>query len=1851
MAADYQRPYIYAIQAPASGTTNGNLLFINTTNNSIDKTLVIGVNPTDLTINYGEDRLYIASWGENATYVVDLNMQTLLPSLNLGTDIYKINAVKAGRIITEGEDQWVVLNIIDTVAGTNVCSSYPNIREGDGETDPTGTYYYHCDNNNSDAHVHKYYIANDALTEVADGPQHAYGTRNLVLSHDGSRLFWNGYVYDGFLNELGGLGSEIYACSSNGAAAFGSSQVFDMTTRLAFYNLPVSASVVSVDGLGQRFWYFNSATNTIESIPMAGIQNPAITQQSTNQIIYSGNNAMINISATGLSPMAYLWFFNRTNFSVTPNGQMVVSNFQASNAGSYSVVVTNAYGSAVSSNVLLTVVYAAPNINGQPTSVMAVAGANAAFSVNVNGSLPMNFQWQFGGTNVTDGTNATLTLTNLQLANQGGYDVVISNAYGSTTSSNAVLTLADIAGALNTTNLAWTSSGDMTWFVQTNPASGDLWGFGYPATHDGISSMQSGNTTAGQQSILSTIVNGPATLSFWWQTASISSSDFLTFSLNGQGQSSIGRNNYWQQQTFYVGVGTNLLVWDYETDADPLNRAEAWLDQVSIAPGGTPPFVTVAPVGQIVSINSNATMNVTANGTPPFTYQWRFNGTNIDGATNAALTLSNLRLADAGYYDAVIGNGFGATNSSSAYLNVVDPVAALNATNLTWSSGGDVPWFVQTANTYDGFAAMQSGTVVAGQQSTLQTTVTGPGTLTFWWAAYYCSAYNPNYLGFAVNGVEQSRCSSGFLQWSQQTIYLGDGVQTLQWVFYEFNLGDCPAATDHGLLDEVNFIPGGTAPFLTLNPSNQVVLLGSNATLNASALGTPPLYYQWQLNLTNVDGATNASLALTNMQFANEGNYTLVVSNEYGVTNTTAVYVNVVDFTESLNATNLIWSSSGDQSWFPETSITHDGIAALQSGAITGNQQSTVQTTVTGPGTLSFWWMVSSETNNDYVNCSVDGSELFRISGTVNWQQITYSVAAGTHTLTWSYSKNATINKGSDAAWLDQVNYVPGATPPVITVNLTNQIAQIGQAVNFQVGVLGTPPLTYQWQFNGTNISGATNSTLNLPPWSGEGTYSVIISNAYGTAVSSNATLTTPRSQIVPWEVNYHGEIIIPGGLGNVVAIAAGGYDSMALKSDGTVVVWGYDGGHGQTHVPAGLSNVVAIACGSLYDCLALKSDGTVIGWGDNTYSKATAPAGLSNVVAIATGDNHSVILQNNGKIVAWGSNSSGQTNVPASLTNAVAIAAGSAHSLALRSNGTVVAWGDNSSGQTNLPASLTNVTAIAACGNDCLALQSNGTVVAWGSNSSHQTNVPAGLTNVIAIAAGTSHNLALRNDGTVIAWGSNAQGQTNVPVGLGKVVAIAAGQTHSLALLSDGPLLVTGQPLNQTNYAGFPITFTANVLGLRPIVYQWQLNGTNIIGATNSSLTLMNVQPTNAGNYSVIFTNSYGTIASSNATLTVIAIPPTLVLQPTNCTVFSGSNVTFTATAGVGPVPITYQWQFNGTNINWATNASLTLTNVQLTNQGSYDIVASNNFGGITSSNAFLLVLDLPTALDATGLTWTNTGVTPWFAEATTTHDGVEAAQSGLVANGQKSILQTAVTGPGTLTFWWMFSPLTPPFPNSLSFSTSQSNNAASVSSTSGWQQKTFYLGAGTQTLGWTYSRFSFVSGQSTGYVDQVSFIPGGTAPIITNAPVTRLVRANANTSFTVGAAGTPPLVYQWQFNQNSLTNQTNATLTLLNVQPTNSGNYSVTITNNYGSLSTNAALSVEQFVLNTSPTNLWMTTNGFQLQLDGILTANPVVILESTDLVSWLPIYTNPATTGSIQLLDFTATNLPARFYRAQE
>jgi hypothetical protein len=165
----------------------------------------------------------------------------------------------------------------------------------------------------------------------------------------------------------------------------------------------------------------------------------------------------------------------------------------------------------------------------------------------------------------------------------------------------------------------------------------------------------------------------------------------------------------------------------------------------------------------------------------------------------------------------------------------------------------------------------------------------------------------------------------------------------------------------------------------------------------------------------------------------------------------------------------------------------------------------------------------------------------------------------------------------------------------------------------------------------------------------------------------------------------------------------------------------------------------------------------------------------------------------------------------------------------------------------------------------------------------------------------------------------------------------------------------ITTQPTDISVNQGDNITFMVVATGTPSPTYQWAFNGTNIVGANGSMLTLNDVQVANAGDYSVLVTNLAGSVTSSNAVLTV-DVPPAITAQPADVSVNQGGNATFTVVATGTPSP-SYQWAFNGTNIEGANGSTLALNNVQVVNAGSYSVLVSNVDGSVTSSNAVLTV------------------------------------------------------------------------------------------------------------------------------------------------------------------------------------------------------------------------------------------------------------------------------------------------------
>jgi alpha-tubulin suppressor-like RCC1 family protein len=306
--------------------------------------------------------------------------------------------------------------------------------------------------------------------------------------------------------------------------------------------------------------------------------------------------------------------------------------------------------------------------------------------------------------------------------------------------------------------------------------------------------------------------------------------------------------------------------------------------------------------------------------------------------------------------------------------------------------------------------------------------------------------------------------------------------------------------------------------------------------------------------------------------------------------------------------------------------------------------------------------------------------------------------------------------------------------------------------------------------------SGDNWVTITVPAFGSAAVKEIVIQTGTGDTTLAEAYTVNPAGVI---------------GADQQVALAGGGYHSLGLQSDGSIVAWGYNG-DGQTSVPSPNTNFVAVAAGWDHS-LGLKSDGSIVAWGLNNYGQAAVPSSNTNFVAVATGLFHSLGLKSNGSIVAWGRNDYGQTAVPSSNTNFVAVAGGYAHSLGLKSDGSIVAWGLNDQSQTNVPSPNTNFVAIAAGGNYSLGLKADGSIVAWGWNGYGLTTVPSPNTNFVAVAAGYSHSLGLKSDGSIVAWGRSSEGQTNVPSPNTNFMAVAAGFDHSLGLKSDGSIVAWG--------------------------------------------------------------------------------------------------------------------------------------------------------------------------------------------------------------------------------------------------------------------------------------------------------------------------------------------------------------------------------------------------------------------------------------------------------------------------
>lgn len=433
------------------------------------------------------------------------------------------------------------------------------------------------------------------------------------------------------------------------------------------------------------------------------------------------------------------------------SSQVLSATFQPDDGTNYTATI---------SSVLVNVLPVVPAITAGPGSVTVLVTSNATFNVSASGTAPLGYQWFFNATNVlAAATNASLTVTNAQSANAGGYSVVVTNVAGSVGSVVATLT---------------------------------------------------------------------------------------------------------------------VLV---------------------------PPSITAQPANLTVNALTDAGFTVSAAGTLPLTYRWEKDGVAVGGATSAALTLNAVTTNQAGGYRVVITNVAGVVTSSVAGLTVNRLVPG-----LTWNTPGAI-----TYGTALGGAQLNAGAGVAGSYaySPAAGTLLGAGTraLNVTFTPSDGSVHVPNTAGVSlavnpagltVTAQNQSRLYgtgnpaltvsySGFVNGETAAVLtsapVAATVATVSSVPGSYPITVSGASGANYAITHVNGVLTVTAdgPAITVQPTNAVVILGSNAVFSMTATGTGPLAYQWFFNATNVlAGATNTTLYLTNTLPTSAGNYTVVVTNVAG---------------------------------------------------------------------------------------------------------------------------------------------------------------------------------------------------------------------------------------------------------------------------------------------------------------------------------------------------------------------------------------------------------------------------------------------------------------------------------------------------------------------------------------------------------------------------------------------------------------------------------------------------------------------------------------------------------------------------------------------------------------------------------------------------------------------------------------------------------------------------------------------------------------------------------------------------------------------------------------------------------
>ena len=364
-----------------------------------------------------------------------------------------------------------------------------------------------------------------------------------------------------------------------------------------------------------------------------------------------------------------------------------------------------------------------------PESVVATEGESVTFSVDASGQPPLAYQWYWNQTPIAGAQSPSHTIASVASDDQGDYQVEITSGADTLLSPVATLNLwqtTQLNEALDQASLVFsTDEGDQPWSGQTT------W------TYDQVDAAQSGVIADGQSSILSSVLQGPGILTFYWKVSSEMEYDHLECWVDGTLAGQISGEVDWHEFKIALPDGDHTIQWVYRKDETVSEGEDAgWVDQIQFQVGMALTILQ-SPASIEVFPGQSASFSVEAHGEAPLLYQWTFNDQPISGAELPTLEIETVSASDAGVYAVEVSSGSEQVTSATAHLVLIEtiPLAeAVDQPDMNFESPqGQPTWSGQSSISHDQVDAAQSPPLDDDAFASFATQLQGPGKLQFYW--------------------------------------------------------------------------------------------------------------------------------------------------------------------------------------------------------------------------------------------------------------------------------------------------------------------------------------------------------------------------------------------------------------------------------------------------------------------------------------------------------------------------------------------------------------------------------------------------------------------------------------------------------------------------------------------------------------------------------------------------------------------------------------------------------------------------------------------------------------------------------------------------------------------------------------------------------------------------------------------------------------------------------------------------------------------------------------------------------------------------------------------------------------